>query len=190
MVRGDCCFPSKQRLNERQKYEVNYHFASHAPINSKSLILEGPYMITITSLKLCNHNLRNMIIVSHNTEVTIKIRHKYKKANVFNNDCIDIIKNTPHMFGSMWLDGMRTMRTQYEFFMMPFKLKKLLNGAYIGFTYTLRGCSRDETNNLLAKFEQEVTTYGYSIKQNAIMKNNEHTRGNQVYTTFYNVTKL
>lgn len=38
----------------------------------------------------------------------------------------------------MWLNGMKTMRTQYNLFMLPFKLKKLNDYSYIGFTYSLR----------------------------------------------------
>lgn len=74
MVRG-CT--SKQRLNDSQKYNVNYHFASHAPINMKTLILEGIHMTTTISLKLCNHLLRNIIIVSHDAT-----RLLYKILNV------------------------------------------------------------------------------------------------------------
>lgn len=186
MVRG-CTFPAKQRLNELQKYNVNYHFASHAPINMKTLILEGIYMTTTISLRLCNHHLRNIIIVSHDPDVVKNIKHRYKTAKVENAECVDVISSSEYNYGSMWLDCMNTMRTQYNLFMLPFKLKKLSDHSYVGFTYSLRGCSRKETNKLLKSFEYEVLKYGYTITHDITMKNNENKRGNQMYTTFYNV---
>lgn len=142
-------------------------------------------MITTTSLKLCNHQLRNIVIVSHDENVVSHIKHKC--ANVHNMECFDVIKNSKYKYGNMWIDGMKTFRTQYDLFVSPFKFNKLKNNGYIGFTYSLRGCSFDETNNLSKRFVQEVSIYGYSLTHDVTMKNNEHKCGNQMYTSFYHV---